>query len=172
MMRRRVKRVALAAACLLAIVVVAGASVEAVVRHRATQDHPPPGRLVDIGGRRLQLDCRGSGSPTIVLENRARGDSRCCAAGFRRGIPPMIIERGLGGIAGAARTGGDAPDTSMSSVSRRAAWLSGRCQGAVTLGVARDFPRCPHPQMRPEPPASPRRAHRFGTNPEGTRARR
>jgi len=27
----------------------------------------PPGRLVDIGGRRLHLHCTGSGSPTVVL---------------------------------------------------------------------------------------------------------
>lgn len=29
---------------------------------------PAPGRLVDIGGRKLHLLCSGSGSPTIVLE--------------------------------------------------------------------------------------------------------
>jgi len=29
---------------------------------------PPPGRLVDIGGRRLHLDCRGTGAPTVVIE--------------------------------------------------------------------------------------------------------
>ncbi len=29
----------------------------------------PPGRLVDIGGRRLHLMCVGSGSPTVVLES-------------------------------------------------------------------------------------------------------
>jgi pimeloyl-ACP methyl ester carboxylesterase len=29
---------------------------------------PPPGRLVDIGGRRLQLNCQGSGSPTVIFE--------------------------------------------------------------------------------------------------------
>jgi pimeloyl-ACP methyl ester carboxylesterase len=29
---------------------------------------PPPGRLVDIGGRRLHLHCAGSGSPTVILE--------------------------------------------------------------------------------------------------------
>jgi pimeloyl-ACP methyl ester carboxylesterase len=29
---------------------------------------PPPGRLVDIGGRNLHLHCTGSGSPTVVLE--------------------------------------------------------------------------------------------------------
>jgi pimeloyl-ACP methyl ester carboxylesterase len=30
--------------------------------------YPPPGRLVDIGGRRLHLQERGTGSPTVVLE--------------------------------------------------------------------------------------------------------
>ncbi len=30
-----------------------------------------PGRLVDIGGRRLHLNCRGEGSPTVVLESGA-----------------------------------------------------------------------------------------------------
>ena len=29
---------------------------------------PPPGQLVDIGGRKLHLLCSGSGSPTIILE--------------------------------------------------------------------------------------------------------
>jgi len=29
----------------------------------------PPGRLIDIGGRRLHLNCTGSGSPTIVAES-------------------------------------------------------------------------------------------------------
>src|SRR5947208_16307807 len=29
---------------------------------------PPPGRLIDLGGRKLHLYCTGSGSPTVVLE--------------------------------------------------------------------------------------------------------
>jgi pimeloyl-ACP methyl ester carboxylesterase len=29
---------------------------------------PAPGRLIDIGGRRLHLHCTGSGSPTVVIE--------------------------------------------------------------------------------------------------------
>ena len=29
----------------------------------------PPGRLVDIGGRRLHLNCVGTGTPTVVVEN-------------------------------------------------------------------------------------------------------
>jgi pimeloyl-ACP methyl ester carboxylesterase len=32
---------------------------------------PPPGRLIDIGGRRLHLHCTGAGSPTVVLEHGA-----------------------------------------------------------------------------------------------------
>ena len=29
---------------------------------------PPPGRPIDVGGRKLHLNCTGSGSPTVVLE--------------------------------------------------------------------------------------------------------
>jgi pimeloyl-ACP methyl ester carboxylesterase len=29
---------------------------------------PPPGRLIDIGGRKLHFKCTGSGSPTVILE--------------------------------------------------------------------------------------------------------
>jgi pimeloyl-ACP methyl ester carboxylesterase len=29
--------------------------------------YPPPGRLVDIGGRKLHLNCTGQGSPTMIL---------------------------------------------------------------------------------------------------------
>jgi pimeloyl-ACP methyl ester carboxylesterase len=46
-----------------------GASVEATLRARASRTFPVPGRLVDVGGRRLQLDCRGAGAPTVVLES-------------------------------------------------------------------------------------------------------
>jgi pimeloyl-ACP methyl ester carboxylesterase len=30
--------------------------------------HPPPGRLVDVGGYRLHLHCEGHGSPTVVFD--------------------------------------------------------------------------------------------------------
>jgi pimeloyl-ACP methyl ester carboxylesterase len=29
----------------------------------------PPGRLIDLGGRRLHLNCSGAGSPAVVVEN-------------------------------------------------------------------------------------------------------
>lgn len=42
------------------------------VWHRATTEadrrrYPPPGRLVDVGGRRLHIQTRGEGSPTVVI---------------------------------------------------------------------------------------------------------
>ena len=36
-----------------------------------TVDVPPPGKLVDIGGRKLHINCTGAGSPTVVLESGA-----------------------------------------------------------------------------------------------------
>ncbi|NWK95876.1 alpha/beta hydrolase [Sphingobium lactosutens] len=54
---------------LLLILVIAGALYEGWQRHRATQLFQPTGRLIDIGGRRIHIDCRGTGSPTIILES-------------------------------------------------------------------------------------------------------
>jgi pimeloyl-ACP methyl ester carboxylesterase len=36
---------------------------------------PAPGKLVDIGGRRLHLHCAGTGSPTVIVENGSSGFS-------------------------------------------------------------------------------------------------
>lgn len=47
------------------------AAVAATYEHaqevRDLASYPAPGRLVDVGGRRLHLSCTGSGSPTVVL---------------------------------------------------------------------------------------------------------
>lgn len=53
----------------LLLVVAAGAGYERFFMWRAWREFPPPGKLVDIGGRRLQIDCRGRGSPVVVFEN-------------------------------------------------------------------------------------------------------
>jgi pimeloyl-ACP methyl ester carboxylesterase len=36
---------------------------------------PPPGRLIDVGGYRLHLNCAGSGSPTVVFDAALGGSS-------------------------------------------------------------------------------------------------
>lgn len=35
---------------------------------RQSEPGPAPGRLIDIGGRRLHVQCSGSGAPTVILE--------------------------------------------------------------------------------------------------------
>jgi pimeloyl-ACP methyl ester carboxylesterase len=30
-------------------------------------EYPPPGRMIDIGGRKLHLNCAGKGTPTVIL---------------------------------------------------------------------------------------------------------
>jgi pimeloyl-ACP methyl ester carboxylesterase len=50
-----------------AILIVAVLSATAA-RGQAVDVGAPPGRLVDIGGRRLHLNCQGSGSPTVIFE--------------------------------------------------------------------------------------------------------
>jgi pimeloyl-ACP methyl ester carboxylesterase len=32
-----------------------------------SESYPPPGRLIDVGGRKLHLHCTGAGSPTAIL---------------------------------------------------------------------------------------------------------
>lgn len=51
------------------LTILVGVIYEKMGRSRATREFPPPGKLVDIGGRHIQIDCRGSGSPTVVFES-------------------------------------------------------------------------------------------------------
>ena len=50
------------------VVLVLGTAVEHVMRWRVARELPPTGRLVEVDGRRLHLNCAGFGSPTVILE--------------------------------------------------------------------------------------------------------
>ena len=63
------RRIGLGVLGLVMLTAIAGATYEFNGRRRAARDFPPPGKLIDIGGRRIQLDCRGSGTPTVVFES-------------------------------------------------------------------------------------------------------
>jgi pimeloyl-ACP methyl ester carboxylesterase len=67
------KRIAIGATALIVLVVAGGAIYEQFARERAARLYPAPGKLVDIGGRRIQLDCRGAGTPTVVFESGLDG---------------------------------------------------------------------------------------------------
>jgi len=68
-MNKWLGRIALVLVVIFAIVILFGAGYETIGRRNAARDFPPPGKLVDIGGRKIQLDCRGTGSPTVVFES-------------------------------------------------------------------------------------------------------
>jgi pimeloyl-ACP methyl ester carboxylesterase len=67
-MLRWIKRIALIIGGLIVAAVLVGAGYEQIMRWRAAREFPVQGRLVDIGGRHMQIDCRGSGTPTVVFE--------------------------------------------------------------------------------------------------------
>ena len=49
--------------------VVAGFLYENIAESRDRRFNPMPGRLVDVGGRRMHIDCTGEGSPTVILDS-------------------------------------------------------------------------------------------------------
>jgi len=51
--------------CHLAAIVILALSVPVLAQ--STRPFPPPGQLIDIGGRKLHLYCTGTGSPTVLL---------------------------------------------------------------------------------------------------------
>src|SRR4051812_25706803 len=53
----------------LTVAVLSGAAFERAARDRDARKYPPAGRIVEVGGRKVQIDCRGAGSPTVVLES-------------------------------------------------------------------------------------------------------
>ena len=64
------KRAAIGAGALMAVTLLSGATYERVMRYRAWRSIDMPGRRILVEtGRYLQLDCRGKGSPTVVLES-------------------------------------------------------------------------------------------------------
>src|SRR5689334_11562935 len=69
--RRRLARGARFLGAALALAAVAGAAYEWIGERRDRERLPPIGRLVDIGGRSLNLFCSGSGGPPVILDSGA-----------------------------------------------------------------------------------------------------
>ncbi len=63
------KRALVGLLSLLIIAAGAGFAYQAYSTRRTAERFPPPGKLVDIGGYRLHLNCTGDGSPTAILES-------------------------------------------------------------------------------------------------------
>src|SRR5438445_4750230 len=52
-----------------------GLSYQAITSALDASHYPPPGKLVDIGGYRLHINCTGTGSPTVILDAGLGGTS-------------------------------------------------------------------------------------------------
>lgn len=62
------KRLVTGCVVLLAVLAIGGAVYQAVATWSGDRGFPPPGRMVDVGGYRLHLLCRGKGEPTVLLD--------------------------------------------------------------------------------------------------------
>jgi len=65
----------------------AGAIYEMLSEAADARAYPPPGRLVDVGGYRLHINCTGSGSPTVVID-AGLGDWSSMWSWVQRGLAP------------------------------------------------------------------------------------
>jgi len=59
----------------LLLAAAAGALYERQATRRDERQFPPPGQLVDVGGRRLHLLCIGSGNPVVLFEQAGFANS-------------------------------------------------------------------------------------------------
>lgn len=69
--RRRIKGTAIAVAALSVI----AAGFQFLSTKAGERRYPPPGKLIDIGGYRLHLNCSGQGMPTVIMDAGAGGNS-------------------------------------------------------------------------------------------------
>ena len=72
---------------ILLIAAVFGAAYEARASAATRAQYPPTGELVDVGGRTMHIDCRGEGSPTVILDAGMGGWSTTWVA-----VQPALVE--------------------------------------------------------------------------------
>jgi len=60
---------------LVTLTAAAGATYQWVATRRDLASTPPPGQLVDVGGRKMHLWCMGTGAPPVILEAGLGGSS-------------------------------------------------------------------------------------------------
>lgn len=67
-MLRRLRNALLTLSGIVVLLAFAGAAYQAIETRANAHRSPEAGRLVDIGGYRLKINCTGKGSPTVILE--------------------------------------------------------------------------------------------------------
>jgi pimeloyl-ACP methyl ester carboxylesterase len=73
---KRIARVSLAGLLLVTVsLAITGALYEMIGRWRDVRRFPQHGHLVNVGSIRMNIDCSGKGSPTVILESGSGGPS-------------------------------------------------------------------------------------------------
>ncbi|WP_420239330.1 alpha/beta fold hydrolase [Telmatobacter bradus] len=72
--RKVSERIVLSLLLVLSILAGASSSFNAIRLYRFRVTNPPPGVLYTVDGRKMRINCTGSGSPTLVLEAGSGGD--------------------------------------------------------------------------------------------------
>ena len=76
MRMKRIARASLAGLCLVTVsLAITGALYEMIGRWRDARRFPQRGHLVQAGSIRMNIDCSGQGSPTVILESGSGGPS-------------------------------------------------------------------------------------------------
>ena len=83
--RRIAERVVLSIVVLGAVAVMGSTSYNAIAVHHFWSHNPAPGRIVDVGGYGMHIDCTGNGSPVLILEAGGQNDST-----IWRGVQPAL----------------------------------------------------------------------------------
>ena len=73
--RKIVEQVVLSIVILVALAIAGYTAFNAIAVHSFWARNPAPGKLVDVDGYRMYIDCAGSGSPTLILEAGGQNDS-------------------------------------------------------------------------------------------------
>jgi len=73
--RRRLLHLLIICSLSLVGLLLLGPSYQAIAGALDASHYPPPGKLVDIGGYRLHINCTGTGSPTVILDAGLGGTS-------------------------------------------------------------------------------------------------
>jgi pimeloyl-ACP methyl ester carboxylesterase len=63
-----VRRLLVTTGVVVPLVILVGATYQGVATGLERWRYPHPGRLIDVGGHQLHIDCSGQGTPTVVLE--------------------------------------------------------------------------------------------------------
>jgi len=69
------KRILLWASILILLLAATGMVYQTAATESDRQNFPPPGNLIDVGGFKLHIYCKGEGSPTVILDALSGGFS-------------------------------------------------------------------------------------------------